>query len=252
MRRGRWLEAAALEALRETMPGWSFERANVYMRDPEVRLGATPDALATDPEHPGQIVNVQLKTVSRPTYERDWSDNDAPIGYILQTIAEGYLLGANRNLLVALVIDTYSADIAVRAIPRHPAAEQKIRSIAASFWADVAAGHPPAPDFSKDRDTIAAMFPRPEPEKVVDLSSDNRLAEILADREAVKILIKHQSAQVDEIDAEVKFKMGDAEVAELPGWRLTWKEETKEYKAREAYSSTSRVLRVKQIEEKTA
>ena len=247
MRRGRWLEAATLEALREELPGWRIERAGVYLRDPDVRLGGTPDALAEDPEHPERLLNVQMKVVSRPAYERDWADGP-PLGYQLQTLAEGFLLDADRSLLAALVIDTYSADVFVHEVPRHAAAEQKIREIAAEFWQNIAAGRRPVPDYGKDADTIAAMFPRQEPGKVLDLTGDNRLIEILPQREFLKDRIDGDRKQLEALDAEVKYKLGDAETAELPGWRLTFREEhRKEYTVA---ASSRRVLRVKQIEQK--
>ena len=73
MRRGRWLEAAVVEALKDERPTWKLQRAGVYLRDPELRLGATPDAVAIDPERPG-IGMVQIKVVSKPAYESGWGD----------------------------------------------------------------------------------------------------------------------------------------------------------------------------------
>src|SRR5262245_42477416 len=43
------LEAAAIDWLQRKRPTWDIRRAGVYLRDPELRMGATPDAVATDP-----------------------------------------------------------------------------------------------------------------------------------------------------------------------------------------------------------
>src|SRR5262245_52900443 len=69
MRRGRWLESASLIALAERYPTWDIRPAGIYCRDTEVRLGATPDAIAEDPGEPG-LVAVQVKVVTRPSFEQ--------------------------------------------------------------------------------------------------------------------------------------------------------------------------------------
>jgi predicted phage-related endonuclease len=248
MRRGRWLEAATLEALRENYPTWRIERAGIYLRDTEIRLGATPDFLAEDPEDPGVLINIQAKAVGKPTWLRDWwGDTRYPLAYGLQTLAEGLLLGAGRNLLVALVIDTYSADLDIIEIDRHPAAEQRIVQTAIDFWANIAAGRRPAPDYSRDAETIVAMFPHADTGTVLDLSADNRLAAIMPKRAALKDKVDEGMQALLEIDAEIKDKLGAAEAATLPGWRLSWKEEHR--KAYTVAESTRRVLRVSEAKE---
>jgi predicted phage-related endonuclease len=241
MRRGRWLEAAAIEALREELPGWRIEKANVYVRDAELRLGAHPDALAEDPEDPGTLVNIQIKTVSRSVFEREWADESVPLEYQLQVLTEGLLLSANLNLIAALVIDTYSCDLVIRDVPRHAAAEARIRDIAATFWGNIAAGVRPAPDYTRDVETIEAIH-HAEAGKTIDLTGDNRLAELLPERANVKAAAAGCMQRLLEIDAEIKDKLGDAEIATLPGWRLTWKEEQR--KGYTVAPSTRRPLKV--------
>src|SRR4029079_19449389 len=53
MRRGRLLEPVAIRLLREERPTWRVEPCSTYFRDPHARIGATPDALAIDPERTG-------------------------------------------------------------------------------------------------------------------------------------------------------------------------------------------------------
>lgn len=241
MRRGRWLESAAVDAIREDRPDWQLARPNVYLRDPDLRLGATPDCLAEDPDEPG-LINIQIKTVSKPTFERDWADGAVPVSYMIQTLTEGMLLDARTNYIAALVIDTYSAELVMREIPRHPEAEAKIRTIAVEFWNNVAEGKRPVPDYSRDAETISEIYKHPEKDLALDLSADNRLPEVLLERAALKAEIERDEARLKALDAEIKDKIGDAEAAELPGWRITWKEQTrKEYTVPAA---TYRVLRV--------
>src|SRR5262245_60978416 len=57
MRRGRWLETAVLHAIRETHPDWDVRPVERYLRDPDLRLGATPDYFADIGD--GAVTNVQ-------------------------------------------------------------------------------------------------------------------------------------------------------------------------------------------------
>jgi predicted phage-related endonuclease len=247
MRRGRWLEAAVLSAIREENPSWDVSPSHVYLRDTEIRLGATPDAIAQTDE-PG-ITNVQCKVVARPAYERDWVDGP-PLNYVLQTLAEGMLLDAPRSLIAALVIDTYTAELNMHPVPRHEAAEARVRAIATEFWSNVAAGLQPAVDGALDSETINALYPNSVADPVLDLTGDNRLPELLAERAVAKAIIDLEADRVAEIDTEIKAKLGDAERAELPGWKISWKTQTK---AEHMVRATSfRVLRIKELEREEA
>lgn len=242
MRRGRWLEAAVLSAIREENPLWEVRPANVYLRDPQLRFGATPDALAVT-DQPG-LTNVQCKVVSRPVYERDWADGP-PLGYVLQTLAEGMLLDAAQSLLAALVIDTYSASLELHPVPRHEAAEARVRRIVADFWANVASGRRPVADYARDAETVAALFPQSVPEPALDLSGDNRMAYLLTQRAGHKATMAIYEKEVAAIDTEIKDKLGPHEIATLPGWKISWKTQAR----REVIipASTYRALRINEM-----
>jgi predicted phage-related endonuclease len=205
--------------------------------------------LAEDPDEPGVLVNMQLKAVSRPTFERDWADEQVPLGYVLQTLAEGMLLDAGRSIVAALVIDTYSAELVLRDVPRHAQAEARIREVARDFWSMIARGEQPAPDYTRDGEVIARIH-HAEPGKTIDLSGDNRIGEVLEQRELHRLLAKHASEAVDTLDNEIKAKLGDAEIGVLPGWKVTWKEEQR--KGYTVAPSTRRPLKVTDQREKAA
>jgi predicted phage-related endonuclease len=50
MIRGRWMEPAVLKAVQERHPDWLITQPGVYLRDPDIRIGATPDAVAIIPD----------------------------------------------------------------------------------------------------------------------------------------------------------------------------------------------------------
>lgn len=239
MRRGRWLESAAADAIVECHPHWRVINPKVYLRDPEIRLGCTPDRLAEDEDVPG-VVNLQIKAVSKPTFEK-WN-GEVPLNYVLQTLTEGMLVNARTSYLCAFVISTYACELVKFEIPRHPGAEIKIRQTAVDFWHDMEAGVMPVPDYTRDADVIAALYAQPKPGAEVDLSTSNRIGEILQERAVLKARIKDDTEAVSAIDTEIKATIGDAETATLPGWRLSWKLQTR--KGYTVPESTTRVLRV--------
>jgi predicted phage-related endonuclease len=244
MRRGIHAEKMALGYLGDMRPQWTIEQPGVWITDDECRLACTPDAFATEVD--GRLINVQIKTVARPVFDK-WN-GAPPLHYQLQVTAENYLTGADHGILAALVLSAWDADLQLFYVPRHPAAEAKIRDLAKKFWADVDSGNRPLPDFTRDAELIKSMFPSSTGE-VLDLGDDNRLAEILPRREELKDYIDGYRKELEGLDAEVRYKLGNAEVAELPGWRITLKEETR--KAYQVAESVRRVLRVKQLEDRT-
>ena len=231
MRRGRILEPAVAEA-------WFEERrerlvkCHDYLRSPEHRIGATPDYQRPCGEP------VEIKTVAPEKWD-EWSEAP-PLAYQLQALVQAMLMGAPRAW-IAVLVDNRAKDFHVFEVPRHPAAEAKIIANVAAFWRQVAAGEAPAPDYARDGDAIASMFPRDNGE-VIDLSADNRLPELLARRAALKAIIGTAETELEAIDAEIKDKIGAASEATVPGWKITFKAQTRPERLMPA--TTFRVLRI--------
>src|SRR5262245_37015133 len=103
------LEAAAIDWLQRKRPRWEIRRGGVYLRDPDLRLGATPDAVAIDPDREGMGV-LEVKSMTRGVYERDWKElgvgddgiilAEGPIFHQLQALTGAMLAGASWVSLV--------------------------------------------------------------------------------------------------------------------------------------------------------
>src|SRR5262245_1953833 len=61
LRRGRYLERVVAEVFQDENPDWDLCKANVYLRDPDLRLGAHPDYRVRDPQ--GRPGILEAKTV---------------------------------------------------------------------------------------------------------------------------------------------------------------------------------------------
>ncbi len=157
--------------------------------------------------------------------------------------------GAAWGCVAAWIISEYDEpDVEFFDVPRHPGAEERIREAVAQFWTDVEFGNEPSPDYARDADLIAALEPEVIEGKRVDLTGDNMLPVLLAERAGLKARAKEAERRLSEIDAEIRHKMGDAEIGIVPGFTITLKQQHR--KATILPASTTRVLRVTDQREK--
>jgi predicted phage-related endonuclease len=223
MRRGRWLEPAVATAVEEERPDWTLRAPKVYLRDPDLRLGCTPDYFIDgDPRGLGVL---QCKTVAPSVYARDWlGGSEIPFWIVLQALTEMMLTDAAFGVVAALLVDPHAMDVAILDVPRHADSELKILVAVRNFWRNVADGIEPDPDFARDAAVIKALMPRETPGKAIDFSRHNELPDMLAERAELLKTMGAAEDRCDEIEAEVKHLMGDAELANgLPDWRITYK-----------------------------
>lgn len=241
MRRGRWLEPAVLTALAETCPHETVTKLSVYLRDPILRLGATPDALL------GSRRLIEAKVVARPVFET-WED--VPLAYKLQAATGAMLMDASAAIIACLVIDTYSAELHLFHVERIAEAEQKIRDDVAAFWRMVEAGEMPQADYGEDGELLSSLYRPKEFAEPIDLSTDNLLPELLIEREGLSARIKADESRVQAIRAELIDKLRGAPAAICGPWTITHSVQRRAERIQPA--SESMVLRVRKRQEEAA
>ena len=257
MRRGRWLEPAVGKAVEELRPNWVVLPAHEYLRDPDLRLGATPDFYVdvtgkydASGNNPRGIL--QTKTVAPSVYARDWNDGtEVPLWIILQATVEAMLADADFIAIAALLVDAHNMDCVIHEMERNPAAEDKIKRVVKEFWSNVEQGIEPEPYFPRDADTIRAMWKREaEPPIEIDLSGDNRIPALLEERATLKAVEKDAHDRIESLNTQLIYAMKDAAVATgIDGWRITYK--TQHTKAYTVAERDARVLRIIDQREKT-
>jgi predicted phage-related endonuclease len=224
MRRGRLLEPVAVQMLREERPDWVITHntgaAQVYLRDPSVRIGATPDVLAVDPDRgPGLV---QIKTVEPGVFRAKWfTDGEVqpPLWIVIQAIIEAKLTGSSWAAVAPLVVG-FGVEMPIVEIPIHEGVYDKISAEVVKFWAMIGAGEEPEPDYSRD-DALLSRLDRGDNGLEVDLSTDNMLPELLEERAELKARIKADTERTKDIDSEIITKLGPHERAFIPGWRVS-------------------------------
>lgn len=246
IRRGHALEDDALDEIQKLRPTWRIAPNAMHYVDHARRMAAIPDAFVRDPARDGLGV-LQIKVVSRPVFKRKWPEETPPLGYLLQLAQEMMLVpGCTWGAVGALVIGDFSYDAFVYPIERNLKAEGRLRVAAANFWQSFDGGDTPTIDFERDGDLIALMYPTEVPGKVVDLSTDNAIGELLERREMLKDTCRDIEARLKTTEAEIRAKLGDAERALVPGWNVSLKlQHRKEHLVR---ATSFRALRATRLE----
>ena len=219
--RGTLLEPVAVELLRRRQPGWQVEYpVGWYYRDPRARIGATPDALAVDDE--GRLVNCQIKSVEATTFRRKWIDPETrevspPLWIAVQSMIEAHLTGASRAVVLPLVVG-YGLDMPVVEVPIHAGVIDRCKTEVAAFWRAVEAGTPPDVDAARDGALLEQLWTGgADP---VDLSGDNAIHDLVAERERLSTDKTGAEKRLKAIKTEILLKLGQASAGRLADGRV--------------------------------
>ena len=219
MRRGRLLEPVAVELLREERPDWTIERGAHYYRDAARRIGATPDALAHDAE--GRLGVIQIKSVEPSIFRRNWSGEEGvepPLWIALQAMIESELTGATWAVVAALTV-SHGIEIHVVEIDLTHRAPimARLEEAVADFWRTVAAGSIPDIDYGRDLALVERLYvPSGE---TIDLSQDNQVLDLVAERTSLGKTVKDAEARLVGIKGALLDKLGSASIGLLPDGR---------------------------------
>lgn len=230
MARGRKLEAAVIEGLREAHPDWTIERCRTYYWLPEQRIGATPDAFYNDD---GVI---ECKTV----HPRKWDEwhGFPPLAYILQTLT-GMLVTGRQNGVLACMVLTSDYPIHEYQVQRHPGAEQKLLDAVAAWWQQYDQGLVAAPAAVEELESML------DTGEHLDWSGNDDVRLLLEQRRELKAEISGLTQRLGNVDYQIKNRFGAASTAWLPGYSLSFKRQLRrEYTVPEA---CIRVLRIKEV-----
>lgn len=221
MIRGRLMEPVAVNLLREMHPSWNITTPNKYYRDPSARLGATPDAFASDPLKAGFGV-IQIKTVGAITFQHKWRCEDGtiecPLWIAAQAIVEAHLTGASWAMVAPMRMGEGGLDLDEIEIPLHAELIARIESEVTAFWRAVETRCPPDPDLHCDAELIERLY-NPEA-KIIDLSSDNFAADLVDERERLGEQAKYAKERRQEIKTELLLKLDGAGAGRLADGRV--------------------------------
>lgn len=246
MRRGRALEHIVLDMVSEDNPDWTIEPGQHYYRDPIARIGATPDAFVIRPDRQGFGV-LQVKTANEHAFRKHWLNGDGeietPLWVAIQASTEAPL--ASAAFAEVAVLEMAKWQTHVLDVPLDLTLMAKLRELVADFWRRVGSGDWYPPNYAHDADIIARLFAESE-DAEIDLRGDNRVVEILAQREALRAREADGDAAEKArkiLDAEIIAKLGSAERGRLADGRFI-RAPTRRRKAHEVKASTWRQISI--------
>ncbi len=234
MRRGRLLEPVAVQILEEERPLWTITHnsaENIYYRDPDARIGGTPDVRVMDPNRGPGVV--QIKSVESGMFRQKWMQDgeiEVPLWISLQATIEAHLTGSKWAAVAPLVIG-HGVEMPIIDIPLVPEIIDAVEEETAEFWARIARGEEPDPDFSADGGVISRLYPEAAAGTQLDMSENHHIETMIMVRAAAKEKAKEHEAVANAAEAEIKHTLGNFEAGLLPsGKRVTWKTQNrKEY-----------------------
>ena len=243
LRRGRWLEPAVAKAVSELRPEWGLVAPNVFLCDPEIGLGATPDFYITgDPRGRGVL---QCKTVAYSVWRRDWDEGkDIPLWVTLQCLTEMFMADAAFGAVAVMLVDPHNMDCPILDVPRHTGAEAKIVNETKRFLADIRNGIEPEADFVRDGAVLKLLLPRETPGAVLDLTGNNEIPDLLVRRAAMCAEMTRLKKRCIIIENKLRVLMGEAAtVVGIEDFSISYK--TQKRKGYVVEPSEPRVLLIK-------
>lgn len=218
MKRGRLLEDDAIELAQAERPGWQIWRPNHYLSHAGWRIGATPDAYFDSGARHGVL---QIKTVGRYAFNRDWKDKDTgeitpPLWIAVQASVEAFLSRRDLAAVGAMVIsDGGLLDMHIMDVPLKDGILTRLRTLTEEFWRRVDDDDPYPVDWGRDLETFLALH-REDDGSEIDLTGDQDIRQMLVRRAGLKRLEKDgESAREKrrEVDGRLIERMGNARKA---------------------------------------
>lgn len=204
--------------------GWHIRRMDEYIRDDELRVGASFDFsiesddawkisdMPTKNPH-GSEGLLEIKNVDALQYREGWHVSDdgnieAPLHIEIQVQHQllvsnrayayiGALIGGNRLILIKRT--------------RDEGVISRIKDEVKAFWASIEANNPPSPDFIADAQFIKSLYKHAEPGTIYDARGNNQVSILVEQDKALAATIKEAQEKRDAIKAQLLTIIGDSE-----------------------------------------
>lgn len=234
MKWGNRLESAIAHGAAEDQ-GWAIEKLNVYMRDPDHRIGSSFDfEIKSSANGPGIL---EIKNVDWLQFQKGWIDDgegniEAPQHIELQVQHQMEIAGYEWCAIVALVGGNEQKVIYRN---RDKDIGKSIRTKVSEFWDRIKNNVPPSADYSKDAEFIIGQLRRyANSGEVYDAIGDAMLEELIKQYRIVSADIAGLKTMKDSYKAQILERVGTAskiltsfgsvscgEVSDSPGTLIT-------------------------------
>jgi len=219
MRWGTRLQDSIAAGIAEDQ-GWKIRRMTEYIRDPELKAGASFDfsacahktdglGTATEGKENDDFL-LEIKNVDSLAFRDGWvvdGDNVEALPHIEIQVQQQLFLSQRRLAFIGALIGGNRVVIIKR--EQDPIVIAEIRKKIVEFWDSVKSGAEPTPDFQRDADFISRIYSFAEPGKI--FNADERVSKLAYAYKQVSDQAKAASEKKDALKAEILTIIGDAE-----------------------------------------
>lgn len=220
--------------------GWIVRKMTEYIRDPELRIGASFD-FSIEPK-PGDLTftndrNIapisvggllEIKNVDSYQLKQKWEIGkdeetgaetiEAPLHIEVQ-VQHQLLVSGREFAYIAALVGGNKVILIKR--ERDAAVHEAIKEKAAAFWKSIDDNVPPTPNFERDAKFIAKLYGYAEAGKVFDARGNGELLELLRTYRQAQQDEKDAKARKDGVKAELLTVIGEAEKVTGDGWTVS-------------------------------
>ena len=215
-------DAIAAEIAKEQ--GWTIRRMDEYMRDTDLRAGASfdfsienlrivsvPDDMLGKPTGLLEIKNVDSLAFRDGWTEDDAGNIEAPLHIEIQVQHQlmvsgrafaylGALVGGNRLVLIKR--------------DRNEAVITSIKIKIKDFWASIESNTPPKPNFERDAKFISTLYNYADPGKLLDVRENEDFMNMAREHKRLGDIAKDAETKREALKAQMIMVIGDAEKIE--------------------------------------
>jgi putative phage-type endonuclease len=206
MKWGTALESSIAQQIAKDQ-GWSVRRMTDYIRDENIRAGASFDFAI------GEDGLLEIKNVDGLIFRDQWIEDEngnlqAPPHIEIQ-VQHQLLVSERKYAYIGALVGGNDEKLIYR--KRDEVVITAIRQAVSDFWISIENNVPPKPNFTEDAAFISKLYGYAEPNKVLDVRGDGTFEEKMLLHKKLGEEAKAIGEQRDAIKAELLTIIGDAE-----------------------------------------
>lgn len=215
---GKRLQAAIIAGIAEDMSWTVKPLTGAYVRNPEFRIGCTPDATVTDINRGRGML--EIKTVDWIEFKEKWGKADdgsiqAPIHIELQLQTQMLVTGTTWGAIGVLVGGN---DLHVLIRVADATTHEEIRIGVALFHS---LKEPPPPDWVADHEAIRRLYRDATPGKFMEASGRADIAALCRQYRLAADLCKEAEDRKKAAASELLTLIGDADQVRADGFKVS-------------------------------